>query len=119
MPVRSRRGRLNKAEKSAVNYLPQNIYQKTNNNKIEVCVPGSKSITARALLISAIANGESTLTGVQYSDDCQTFLDCIVKLGIGVTREGDGLKIRGCKNKRRQRRHGGKVFACVFGVSTG
>lgn len=85
-----------------MNYLPQNIYQKTNNNKIEVCVPGSKSITARALLISAIANGESTLTGVQYSDDCQTFLDCIVKLGIGVTREGDGLKIRGCGGKLKQ-----------------
>ena len=85
-----------------MNYLPQNIYQKTNNNKIEVCVPGSKSITARALLISAIANGESTLTGVQYSDDCQTFLDCIVKLGIGVTREGDGLKICGCGGKLKQ-----------------
>ena len=35
----------------------------------DVVVPGSKSITNRALLVAALADGESTLTGALHSDD--------------------------------------------------
>ena len=38
-------------------------------HEIKVQVPGSKSITNRALLIAALAKGKSTLSGVLYSDD--------------------------------------------------
>ena len=43
-----------------MNYQVKNIYGKTNNKNITVRVDGSKSITARAMLIAALAEGEST-----------------------------------------------------------
>ncbi len=47
-------------------------------------VPGSKSITNRALLLAALANGKSTLTGVLFSDDTRHFLSCLVSLGFHI-----------------------------------
>jgi len=49
---------------------------------ITVTVPGSKSITNRALLLATLANGSSTLRGVLFSDDSRHFLDCVQKLGF-------------------------------------
>ena len=80
-------------------YQVKTIYGKTTNKKITVSVPGSKSITARALLIAAIANGESTITNAQFSDDCQTFLNCLKDLGIAIEQSGSTLKIKGCGGK--------------------
>ncbi len=51
---------------------------------ITVNVPGSKSITNRALLLAALAKGESALSGVLFSDDSRHFLDCVQKLGIEI-----------------------------------
>ena len=82
-----------------MNYEVKNIYGKTNNKQISVSVPGSKSITARALLLAALAKGESTLYGAQLSDDCQTFLNCLKALGINCTVNGTTVKIQGCGGK--------------------
>lgn len=79
-----------------MNYRVPNIYQKTTKERVTVAVPGSKSVTARALLLAAIARGESTLFGVQFSDDCQTFLNGIRALGIGVWVNGTTVRIDGC-----------------------
>ncbi len=51
---------------------------------IEVSVPGSKSITNRALLIAALGNGKSTLKGVLFSDDSRHFLKALIDLGFSV-----------------------------------
>ena len=51
---------------------------------IKVSVPGSKSITNRALLIAALADGTSTLHGVLFSDDSRRFLQALVDLGFAV-----------------------------------
>ncbi|MDE7329866.1 MAG: 3-phosphoshikimate 1-carboxyvinyltransferase [Clostridia bacterium] len=82
-----------------MDYTVKKIYGKTHNNSVTVSVPGSKSITARALLISAIAEGTSTLYGVQFSDDCQTFLNCVKALGISAEVDGTTVKITGCGGK--------------------
>lgn len=79
-----------------MNYQVKNIYGKTNSKNITVRVPGSKSITARAMLIAALANGESTLSGAQFSDDCATFLKCLDGLGIKTQVIGTTVKIAGC-----------------------
>lgn len=47
-----------------------------------VDVPGSKSITNRALLLATLADGTSTLKGVLFSDDSRHFLSCIQALGF-------------------------------------
>ncbi len=56
----------------------------------EAVVPGSKSITNRALLIAAMADGVSTLNGCLSSDDAAYFLECIRTLGFPVEEEDDG-----------------------------
>src|SRR6266498_3433915 len=49
-----------------------------------VYIPGSKSITNRALLLAALADGISTLSGVLFSDDSHWFLDGLQRLGVSV-----------------------------------
>jgi 3-phosphoshikimate 1-carboxyvinyltransferase len=47
-------------------------------------VPGSKSITNRALLVAALADGPSTLTGALFSDDTRYMAGALNQLGIEV-----------------------------------
>lgn len=50
--------------------------------KLTVTVPGSKSITNRALLLATLATGPSLLKGVLFSEDSRHFLECIRTLGF-------------------------------------
>ena len=50
----------------------------------EVEVPGSKSMTNRALLMAAIASGRTKLKGVLFSDDSRYFLSSLQSLGFQV-----------------------------------
>ena len=52
--------------------------------EIRVQVPGSKSITNRALLLAAISNYRCVLHGVLFSDDSRAFLDSLIRLGFQV-----------------------------------
>ena len=52
--------------------------------EIKVQVPGSKSITNRALLLAALSAHRCVLHGVLFSDDSRAFLDSLVKLGFEV-----------------------------------
>ncbi|GAB5380614.1 MAG: 3-phosphoshikimate 1-carboxyvinyltransferase [Aliiglaciecola sp.] len=47
-----------------------------------VNVPGSKSLSNRALLLAALANGQTRLTNLLDSDDIRHMLDALQKLGI-------------------------------------
>jgi 3-phosphoshikimate 1-carboxyvinyltransferase len=60
--------------------------------------PGSKSITNRALICAALANGHSELTGALVSDDTRVMIDALNALGIHVRSEQDGTRlfIDGC-----------------------
>lgn len=49
-----------------------------------VAVPGSKSITNRALVCAALARGTSTLAGALRADDTEAMLGCLRALGIAV-----------------------------------
>ncbi len=51
---------------------------------IEVQVPGSKSITNRALLLAALSDHNCHLRGVLFSDDSRAFLDSLERLGFQV-----------------------------------
>ena len=52
--------------------------------KIKVEVPGSKSMTNRALLLATLADGQSILKGVLFSDDSRYFMKCVQELGFSV-----------------------------------
>ena len=53
-------------------------------------VPGSKSITNRALLIAALANGDSELYGALTSDDTAAMLDALSAMGCEVDLDTGG-----------------------------
>ena len=99
-----------------MNYRVEKIYGKIKNNKAVVRVPGSKSITARALLIASLADGESTLYGAQLSDDCQTFLSAVQSLGVRVSTEGTTVKIVGCGGKLPKSK--GEVYVGSAGTAS-
>lgn len=69
---------------------------------LTVNVPGSKSITNRALLLATLAEGNSTLRGVLFSDDSRHFLKCIQDLGFETSVDEKANVITVCG-------HGGTV----------
>ncbi len=79
-----------------MDYQVQNIYGKIKNDRAAVAVPGSKSITARALLIAALANGRSTLYGAAVTGDCAEFIAGLRSLGINISVEGTTVTVEGC-----------------------
>lgn len=64
---------------------------------LEINVPGSKSITNRALLLATLAEGVSTLQGVLFSDDSRHFLKCVQDLGFetAVDEAAHVVRVRG------------------------
>ncbi len=66
---------------------------------IKVRVPGSKSITQRALVASALAEGESLLKGPLHSEDTRMLRSALEAMGVSIIDQGDDLKIRGTAGK--------------------
>ncbi len=65
---------------------------------IVVDVPGSKSITNRALLIAALASGTTVLKGTLFSDDSRYFISSLQTLGfnVSVDEEKKIVTVKGC-----------------------
>ena len=60
-----------------------------------VKLPGSKSISNRALMLAALASGTTRLTGLLRADDTERMLESLTKLGVKVTADGDAAVIEG------------------------
>ncbi len=56
----------------------------------QVTLPGSKSITNRILLLSAIADGTTTIIGPLVSDDTLHMIDALKKLQVDLTQKNNG-----------------------------
>jgi len=52
--------------------------------RAEITVPGSKSITNRALILAALGPGETTLPGALWSEDTQVMAAALRELGFAV-----------------------------------
>lgn len=57
--------------------------------EVEITVPGSKSITNRALILAALAEGEVTLEGALWSEDTQVMVEALQKLGYSTEVQPD------------------------------
>jgi 3-phosphoshikimate 1-carboxyvinyltransferase len=66
-----------------------------------VRVPGSKSITNRALLAAALAEGETTLRGVLDSDDTRVMAHALERFGAVVAVDGETRRVRGVGGRPR------------------
>src|SRR5215831_12268417 len=58
-------------------------------------LPGDKSISHRLAMLSAIAEGTSTVRNYSSGADCQSTLGCMEALGAAVIRNGSDLTIEG------------------------
>jgi 3-phosphoshikimate 1-carboxyvinyltransferase len=58
-------------------------------------VPGSKSLTNRALPLAALASGSSQLSGALQSDDTDAMRECLERLGIRIETSPDVWRVEG------------------------
>ena len=64
-------------------------------------VPGSKSITARALYLAAVADSPSVIRGALDARDTRLFADALEVMGARVEDEGAGVRAtRQCRCRR-------------------
>src|SRR3954470_21185508 len=59
-----------------------------------VHIPGSKSITNRALPLAALCEGETELTGVLFADDTWHMINALKSLGYAITLDQKGRRVR-------------------------
>lgn len=81
-----------------------NIYKvHTLDKSVDLCieVPGSKSMTNRALLMCALGKGRSLLKGVLFSDDSRNFLGSLESLGfnVHVNEQAKTVEVEGLNGK--------------------
>lgn len=75
--------------------------------RADITVPGSKSITNRALILAALAEGEVTLTGALWSEDTQVMVEALKVLGFEVKVEADAVEY--CNRTITVKGQGGRI----------
>jgi 3-phosphoshikimate 1-carboxyvinyltransferase len=68
-----------------------------------IAVPGDKSISHRALVLAAIADGPSTITGRAVGEDQDSMVACLRALGVSIEDDGartsvSGVGLRGLRS---------------------
>jgi len=66
-----------------------------NNIGGKIVVPGDKSISHRALILSAIAEGVTEISGFLVAEDCLATMDCLRKLGVKIEHSDDVARVFG------------------------
>ena len=74
------------------------VIAKASSFRRTVITPGDKSISHRALLISALADGESTIKGLSKGEDVGRTLRIIQQLGASAAINGDTVVVTGPKD---------------------
>lgn len=60
-----------------------------------ISVPGDKSISHRAVILGALAEGTSHISGFLMGEDCLATIDCFRKMGINIDIDGDSVTVEG------------------------
>lgn len=63
-------------------------------------VPGDKSITHRAIMFNAAAEGTAVVTNALMGEDCLSTIDCMRKLGAKIDIDGATVTVTGAKKFR-------------------
>lgn len=71
------------------------IFQKVNQLKGEVTIPGDKSISHRAVMFGSLAEGTTEITNFLQGADCLSTIDCFRKMGIEIDNTPDRILIHG------------------------
>lgn len=79
--------------------------------------PGSKSLTNRALVCAALAEGSSTLEGVLDSEDTRVMIDALGRLGIAVNHDATSHRAEVRGSGGRLIAGGAELFAANSGTT--
>src|ERR1044072_8403474 len=60
-------------------------------------LPGDKSISHRAALIAALADGPSEIANFSTARDCAPTVDCLRRLGVSIEQHNEKLKFSGSR----------------------
>jgi 3-phosphoshikimate 1-carboxyvinyltransferase len=60
-----------------------------------ITIPGSKSYTHRALIVSSLADGESVLMNALRCEDTEHTVQALIRFGIPIFWEGDQVRVQG------------------------
>lgn len=69
-----------------------------------VSLPGSKSISNRALLLAALSEGTTNLKNLLVAEDTDMMIGALKKLGVELKQDGDAVTVTGCGGKFPNRR---------------
>ncbi|MBU8907257.1 3-phosphoshikimate 1-carboxyvinyltransferase [Desertibacillus haloalkaliphilus] len=61
----------------------------------DITIPGDKSISHRAVMFGAVANGRTTIEGFLPGEDCISTISCFKKLGVAIDHEQDRVTVDG------------------------
>lgn len=61
----------------------------------EIDVPGDKSISHRAVILNAIAEGNARITHFLTGADCLVSIACMQAMGVQIEREGEAVRVYG------------------------
>lgn len=61
----------------------------------QIKVPGDKSISHRAVMLSSLANGVTEISGFLKGADCLSTIDCFRKMGIDIDINGENVTVHG------------------------
>lgn len=61
----------------------------------EVNLSGDKSISHRAAIFSALAEGETVIDNFSTSEDCTSTLECLSEMGVSIKRNGNRVIVNG------------------------
>lgn len=78
--------------------------------RASVRIPGSKSVTHRALCAAALAEGKSLLRGALFCEDTAYTLEALETLGAGMTRSADDILVSGNSGRVRAIREKANLF---------
>lgn len=63
--------------------------------KGELCVPGDKSISHRAVMFASLAQGMTEISNFLQGADCLSTIRCFTQLGISITQTNSHLLVHG------------------------
>ncbi|HYF50826.1 MAG TPA: 3-phosphoshikimate 1-carboxyvinyltransferase [Planctomycetota bacterium] len=84
---------------------------------LDIAVPGSKSITNRYLVISALADGEVNLTGMLHSDDTHYMVEGLKSLGFSVDADWNAKSCRVRGENGRIPKAGAELYVGASGTT--
>ena len=71
------------------------IFKKVNKMQGEVTIPGDKSISHRAIMLGALANGTTEIQNFLQGADCLSTMMCFQKMGIEIENKKNCVTIKG------------------------